>query len=79
MRSVKDLESTTDAAAADGRADWTVEDAEELYRVKAGVIRFISSRRTVTSRSDRCSNSPCRSTFMLWSKICGSVMFLSQL
>ncbi|MGH8532523.1 MAG: biosynthetic arginine decarboxylase [Gammaproteobacteria bacterium] len=36
MRSVKELESTTAAAAAaDGRAEWTVEDAEELYRVKA--------------------------------------------
>ncbi|MGH8542649.1 MAG: biosynthetic arginine decarboxylase [Gammaproteobacteria bacterium] len=35
MRSAKELESTAKAAAADGRADWTVEDAEELYRVKA--------------------------------------------
>ncbi len=34
MSSVKELESTTEAAA-DGRADWSVEDAEELYRVKA--------------------------------------------
>ncbi|MGH8535977.1 MAG: biosynthetic arginine decarboxylase [Gammaproteobacteria bacterium] len=35
MSSIKELESTTEAAEADGRADWTVEDAEELYRVKA--------------------------------------------
>ncbi|MGH6821397.1 MAG: hypothetical protein ACREDU_11125, partial [Methylocella sp.] len=35
MSSVKDLDPTTETAAADERAYWTVEDAEELYRVKA--------------------------------------------